>query len=271
VQRPRFFPEIERLSILVAAILLAYALAHFVNLPVSDFAFQLPGLYLSFQINLQLFVSLIVAGLTSAGADWLLRDHPAIQSRRFTLEHWLLPGLTALVISLPLIQVEPGLAWWIGFVLAGVLITIVLIAEYIVVDANDVRQPAAAATLSAISYTLLLILFVALRVTELRLVFIFPAVFLSVFLVSLRTLNLRLHHHWAFIEAAVIALIVVQWAAAMHYLPFSAVSHGLVLLAPAFAITGLIANLAEEQSLRQALVEPVLITSLVGGLAIWLR
>lgn len=271
MQRPRFLPDINRLSVLVATILMAYALAHFVNLPVRDFSLQLPGFFLSFQFNLQMLVSLIVAGLTSAGAEWLLRDHPIVQMKRFTVEHWLLPGLTALVISLPLVQVEPGLAWWLGFFLAGIFITIVLIAEYVVVDPNDIRQPAAAATLSAISYALLLILFVALRISELRLVYILPAVFFSVFLVSLRTLNLRLHRYWAYIEAAVIALIMTQWAATLHYMPISSISYGLVLLAPAYSITSLIANLAEEQPLQRALIEPLSIGILVGGLAVWLR
>lgn len=259
------------MSVLIAAILMAYALAHFVNLPVWEYSVQLPGLFISLEVNLQMLVSLLVAGLTAAGAEWLLRDHPSIQKKRATIEHWLLPGLTALVISLPLIQVQPGIAWWLGLIIAGVLLSIVLIAEYIVVDPNDVRQPPAAATLSAISYTLLLILFVALRITELRLVYILPVVFFSVFLVSLRTLNLRLHQYWAYIESAVIALIIVQWAAALHYIPISPVSYGLILFAPAYAITSLIANLAEEQTLRRSLVEPLLITFLVGMLAIWLR
>jgi len=250
---------------------MAYALARFINIPGPDFSIQLPGLFLSFELNIQSLVSLIVAAMTAAGADWLLRDHPALLGKKINLVHWLLPGLTALVVGLPLVQMEPGYAWWIALILGGGLLTLVLVTEYIVVDPKDIRQPPAAAFLTAVSYALVLILAVTLKSTEQRLIFILPIIFLAVFLVSLRTLHLRLEGYWAFIEAGVISLIIVQWAAALHYLPLTPVSYGLVLLAPAYALTSLIANLSEELPLRRAMIEPLLILSLVWVIAFFLR
>lgn len=148
---------------------------------------------------------------------------------------------------------------------------LVLVAEYISVDPEDVRQPPAAAGLTAVSFALYLALAVALRFNELRLFLILPALSLAVFLVSLRTLNLRLRGQWAFIPAGVVALITGQLVAALHYWPLSPVSYGLALLGPAYALTSLIAGLAEGDRLRESLIEPGVVLVLVWGAALWIH
>ena len=274
MEKPRYLPETQRLSILSATILLAYAIARFVNLPVRELSAQLPGLFLSIELNAQNLVSLLVAGITAAGADWLLRDHPSLKkeakSKRL-MEHLLVPGLTALVIGLPLLEVPPGPVWWIGFILAGGLLMLVLVAEYIVVDPDDIRQPIGAATLTAVSFSLYLILAITLSESDLRLSLILPALTIAVWLVSLRTLHLRLRGHWAFLEAGIVALITAQWTAALYYMPLSPVSFGLALTGPAYSITSLIASLSEGKTIRQSYLEPLIVLILVWGVAFWFR
>ena len=175
------------------------------------------------------------------------------------------------MIGLPLLQVEPGPAWWIGFALGGGLLMLVLVAEYIVIDPQDIRQPVAAASLTAVSFALFLTLAVTLRYSEVRLFFFLPALTLAVFLVSLRTLHLRHQDHWAILEAVIIALILAEWAAATYYLPLSPVSYGLILLGPAYALTSLVASLLEKKTFRDAVSEPVIVQLLVWGLAFWMR
>jgi len=266
-------PEPERLSILSATILLAYALARFINIPVREFSVQFPGLYLSVDFNLQFLVTVIVAGLTAAGADWLLRDHPVFveSQKRNTQEHWILPGLTALVIGLPLLQVSPGPIWWIGFVLSGSILMLVLVAEYIVVNPDDVRQPLASAGLTAVSFALFLVLAVSLEFSEVRLVILLPALMAASWLVSLRTLHLRLHGRWAFVESGVVAVIIGQFATGFHYLPVSPVRFGLLLLGPAYALTSLLSSLAVKTPLRRAVVEPLILLGLIWGSALWIQ
>ncbi len=255
---------------LAAVILLAYALARFVELPSREVGVQLPGFYLAFEVNAQTFVTLLVAGLTATGADWLLRDHPAFTGKN-TLEHWLLPALTAWVIGLPLANMAFGPAYWVGFALGATVLMLVMVAEYIVIDPEDVRQPAAAAGLTAVSFALFLALAVSLRIAGPRLFLTIPALGLAVFLVSLRTLHLRLHGRWAFIQAGVIALLISQLATALYYWPLTPVTFGLLLLGPAYGLTSLIASLEEGEPLRQALVEPGIILIVVWGAALWLR
>ena len=270
VLKPRYLPDADRLSVLAATILLAYALGRFVNLPSRSLAIQLPFVYLSVQVNIRTFVTLLVAGLTAIGADWLLRDHPALGVNS-TLEHWLLPALTAWVIGFPLYQLPMGPVWWLGFALGGGLLMLVLVAEYIVVDPDDVRHAPAAAGLTAVSFALYLILAVAVRYSGLRLFLVLPALTFAAWLVSLRAIHLRLHGKWAFLDATIVALILAQLIAALHYWPLAPASFGLALLGPTYALTSLISGLEEGEPLRQAAIEPAVVLVVVWGAAFWIR
>lgn len=266
-EQHRHLPSAERLSLVAATILLAYAVGRSIQLPGVNLATQLPGLYLAVQVNVQMVVAFIVAGLTAAGADWLLREHPALRRKR-TLEHALLPAMTAMAVGLPLFQMPLSPLWWAGFALGGGLILLVLIAEYIVVDATDARQALAAAGLTAVSFALYLVLASGLRFSNLRLFLMLPSLALASGLVSLRTLRLRLPDRWPWLEAGLVTLVSVQIGAALHYWPLSPVAFGLALLGPAYALTHLLGNLAEEAPLRQAVIEPGIVLAFIWALAL---
>lgn len=265
----RHLPDADKLSVLAAIILLAYGLARFVNFPSNDIAIQLPGIYLSYRFDARTMVAFLVAGLTASGADWLLRQHPALHVK-YTIEHWLLPALTAWVIGFPLFQLPLGPGWWLGFVLGGGLLMLVLVAEYITIDPDDVRHPAATAGLTAVAFALYLILAISVRSAGSRLFLIVPALTFAGGLVSLRTLHLRLQGRWAFVECGIITLLLGQIAAALYYLPLLPVPFGLIMLGCAYGITSLLANVAEGASLRRALIEPALILVVVIIATIWL-
>ncbi len=270
MDRSRNLPDADRLSILSALILLAYALARFLDLPSRTIEIQLPGLYLAWDLNVRTAAGLLVAAMTAAGVEWLLRQHPASSKHGIT-GHWLLPALTAWVIGTPLFQLPLGFTWWAGFALGGTLLMLVLVAEYIAIDPDDVRQPVAAAGLTALAYALFLILATSLSAAGARLLFTVPALTLAAFLTSLRTLRLRLHLHWALVESGLVALLVTQFAAAFYYLPLSPVSYGLLLLGPAYGLTSLLANLAETEPWQQAVIEPLLVLVVVFSISLWIR
>jgi hypothetical protein len=270
VDKTRHLPDGDRLSILAGTILLAYALARFVNLPIRVIEINLPGFFLELQLNARTATALIVAGLVATGADWLLRGHPKVQSHS-TAEHWLLPALTAWVISIPLYQLPLGLLWWTGFAVAGVLLTLVLIAEYITIDDEDIRYPLAAAGLTALSYALFLILAISLRASGTRLVLSIPALTATIALVTLRALHLRTHGRWALKEGLLVSLVCAQIAAGLHYLPLSPISYGMLILAPPYALTSFLANLSEGEGLRRAMIEPAVILFFVMIAGLWIR
>jgi hypothetical protein len=268
VERTTYLPDADRLSILSAAILLAYAASRFVEIPAREFGLQLPGFYLAVELNIHTVVALLVAGLTATGADLLLRDHPALGEKR-TVEHWLLPALTALTLGIPLNQMPVGLQWLISFAIAGIVIMLVLVSEYIAVDPEDERYPIASAALTAVAYALFLILAIVLQSATFRLFLILPALLLAAGLVSLRTLHLRLKGRWLYLRTLVIMVILTGMISAFHYWPLSPVAYGLLILGPAYSLTSLIGALSEGQPLKRAIIEPAVVLLVVWGAAVW--
>lgn len=265
--RVQHFPNFDRISALAATTLLAYAMGRFVDLPVRTFGFEIWGVYFGVVLNANTVVSIIVAGLTASGADWLIRHHPALAAHS-TLQHWFVPALTALVLGEMLNSLTPGVLWGIVFTIGAGMLLLVLVAEYIVVDANDSSYPLALAGLTALSFALFLVLAITLRNNGTRLSFLFPPLALSAGLISLRYIYLRLtlqnnftpeNARMAFFAAWVIALISGQLTVALHYWPLSPIAYGLALLGPSYGLTNFVGNLTDGREVRQAILEPALI------------
>jgi hypothetical protein len=266
----RTLPNIDHLSVLAAMIVLAYTLERFINLPAWQVAQQLPGLYVELNIDVNLITSLLVACMTAAGANWLMHEHPAAHGKH-TLIHAILPALTALVIGIPLAGVPIGLGWWLGLLSGAVILVLVLIAEYVAIDPQDVHLPLASAALSAVSFALFLILAGALRSAGVRLLFNAPILGCAAWLVSLRVTNLRLHGEWTIYESAIIAFVIGQITAAFNYWPLTPVAFGLVLLGPSYALISLFCNLIEGKHYRKFILEPLLSLLIAWGAAFVLR
>ncbi len=261
-------PDFDRLSILTATLWIAYTIARFVEIPALELATQLPGLYLEFGVSVNTIIAVLVAVLTASGSHWLLQSHPASDPRA-RLEPLLLPALYALVLSLLLGSLPASQEWLLALVVGGLVLVGVLIAEYLVVDDQDPRQPLAALALIAVSYGLLLILAISLRSLNVRLYLLLPAFVPAAGLVGLRALSLRARREWKLSEALTIALILGHLAAALHYWPLNPVTYGLALIGPAYGLTSLLGNLATGQRLPGAALEPGLVFTLLSALAIW--
>ncbi|MCB9136103.1 MAG: hypothetical protein H6636_11795 [Anaerolineales bacterium] len=267
------FPNFDRISTLAVVTLLAYAMGRFVDLPTRTVGIEVWGVYFGFVLDANTVVSILVAGLTASGADWLIRQHPALHDRQ-TLQHWFVPALTALVLGEILHSLPTGLLWNIVFVIGAGLLLLVLVAEYLVVNAEDPSYPAAVAGLTALSFALFLVLAITLKSNATRLSFLMPPMAFSAGLISLRYIYLRLNlqdnftpenGRMALFAAFVISLIVGQLSVAFHYWTLSPIPFGLALLGPAYGLTNFVGNLTDGRETRRAIIEPALIW---GG--IWL-
>lgn len=263
-------PDLDRISVLAATILLAYTFAGLVSIPQQEISTQLPGIYLEIEINIQTIVSIVVATLAASGTDWLLREHAARQNKRLA-PHLMLPALTAWVIGVPLHQQALGFFWWAGILLGGSALISVLIAEYIVLDPDDVNYSFATIGLTLVAFALLFLLAVTLKTNQIRLFLLVPALTLAVFLISLRILHLRLRGKWAFLEAGLSAIIIAQITIAGYYLPLAPIPFGLFLLGPAYGLTILFSNLGDGKAWKNALPEPLAVQLIFWFLALWLR
>jgi hypothetical protein len=269
-QEHRYLPNTDRLSVLAASILLSYALLPFIQLPEQMLDLRVAGIVFEFKVNFFTILVIISAGMAAAGTDWLISDHPRLGNQR-TYQHWLIPAMTTWVIGVPLSTLTVGPQWWAVFAFGGLLLVLVLVSEYIAVDPYDTRHAPAAVGLTAVSYALFLILTITLAASGTRLYILLPAISGAVFLVSLRNLNLRLGSRWCLIWSGVIAMIIGQVAAALHYWPLSPLGFGLFILGLAYALASVAGSLEEGRTLREMWIEPVIMLVILWGIALWLN
>lgn len=269
-EQQRRLPDANRVGVFAAVVLLTYALDHLVKAPGVTLTLQLPGFYFAYPLTLSTAMTLMTSGLTATGMDWLLHSHPALQDQR-TVEHWLLPTLTAFILGILLNILPAGTSWWTGFALSASILISVFAAEYITVDPGAPNYPLASAGLTALSYAIFFLLAIALHTAGARLFLIIPAIFLASSLVSLRTLHLRSSGRKELPWAIGIGIVCAQIAGGLHYWPLSSVQFGLILLGPLYALTALAYRLSEDIPVRRALAEPGIILALAWGAAIFIR
>ncbi|HKJ40378.1 MAG TPA: hypothetical protein VJ972_16530 [Anaerolineales bacterium] len=269
-EQDRFMPDANRIGLLTSTVLLALALARLIPSTGFNVEVQFPGFLLTLPLNIASIMGILTAGLTASGMDWLLRGHPSLKSR-VTFQWWLLPTLSTFVISIPLTTLPNNQYWWIGFIFSGIFIFFVILAEYIVVDADAPYFSLSVAGLTSISYTLFFVLAIALNASGVRLFILLPALFLASSLASLRILYLRMSGQWEFAWALGISLVCVQLAAGLHYWPLTPIQFGLLLIGPLYGLINLTINLGENIPARRATLEASIAAALCWGLAVLLR
>jgi hypothetical protein len=263
-------PLTDRIGMITAVILLAYAVARIVHTPELALTISLPGFYFVYPLSIGTAISVMAAGLTATGMDWIIRSHPALEKRP-TTEHWMLPTLTAFIIGAPLSILPNGAVWWLGFAIGAVLLALVFTAEYVVVDPTASNYAIARAGLTSLSYALFFILVISLRFASLRLFLLLPVLLLAAGLISLRILHLDGADRWDFPWAIGIGIISVQLGAGLHYWPLTPIQYGLALTGPLYALTMLSTNIAEGIPIGRAAATPGIILTLAWVTAIFLH
>lgn len=257
-------PNPDRLSALTALVLLAFGLTRLTVLPTLPLQVTLLGLSVRFDINTRLIMLLLGAGLAVAGADWLLRSHPAADRLRHPAEHWIIPGLAAFSVGSILARLPLGPALWLGFGLGAALLVAVLVAEFLVIDPDDVRHDAAAMGLRVLSYLFLVGAVLSLTAGEMRAVFKVPLLFVSALAMSWRLIRLRKPRRESGVLALVIGLSVAQLGWVLHYWPLPAVREAMLLVLAVYLAEGLLLAAEADRVPRNRLLE----FSVFGALAL---
>ena len=148
-EQDKYMPDSNRIGLLTSITLLALALIRIIPSPAFNLEIQLPGFLFTFPFNLNTAMGLLTACLAATGMDWLLRGHPSLRGRT-TFQWWFLPTLTTFVISVPLSILPTGQAWWTAFIVSGIFLFFVFLAEYIAVDADAPYYTASMVGLTAI-------------------------------------------------------------------------------------------------------------------------
>lgn len=261
----RHFPDRDRLSVITAVIVLAYALARFVELPSREISAVLFGSKIGFEINSQLMLLLMVAALISTGSETLIRSHPRAESgyRRNAL-HWIVPGWTALGLGLLLELAPTGPVWWLGLAVSAVFLVMVLVAEYTVVDPDDAVYRVAALGLTALAFIVALALFGWVRFTGTRAAL--SATFTAAIAGSLGLRLLMLNgapFSRSTIYASIIGLVVGEAMWAFNYWRLAPTGAGLLLLVLFYVLHGLSQQHLTAQLNRRAIIE-YMVVGIIG-------
>lgn len=252
-------PDINRLSIVTATIMLAFALTQLVSFPAQNYAIAIFGIIIEIFIDFSIAIIVFCVFLAGAGMGWLIQSHPEkdrYQTRWAYIRHWIVPVLTSIVIGVALNTFAGGVTWWAVYILGSLLLFAVFIAEYNVVTAEDDRNPLATVGLTALSFALYFLLAIAVFSADIRLYIRLPLLGLGAMMVISRSLFLRLgkwHSLWAVVNSLIVSEIVVG----LNYLPIAPVQFGLLLVGIAYALTSIITALEESRKSWAFWGEPI--------------
>jgi len=242
-------PEINRLSIVSAAIILAFGLTQLVSFPAQQISFGLIGILIEFTMDFNTVVTILTVMLAAAGMHWLILSHPdhdQYQAWWEYVRHWIVPVMTTIVIGVALNEFAGEPYWWVIFLMGSLGLIAVFIAEFNVVAADSFQHPLAAIGLTGLSFALFLLLSIAVYSAGMRLYIRIPLLGVGAMMVISRSLYLRLgkwHTLWSLIGS----LIVSEIAVGFHYLPLSPTQFGLMLVGAAYALTGIVSGIEEAR------------------------
>ncbi len=263
-------PDRERLSAVMAVILLAYVAARLVQVPGQTLALELAGIYLPLQLNLDTAIALVVAGLTATGTDWLLQSEEG-QGDRPRYRHWLLPAMTAWVVSLVLTNLPLTASWWLALVASALVLLVVILAEFASSNSGHRYHTLATQALTILIFGLFLVLAITVRGTALRLFLALPSIGIGVATAASRLQLLHPTYDWQPLQIVGITFVCVEVAAALHYLPLSAIGYGLALLGLVYALNHYVSAVNAGEELRQPIREAVLSLAMFWFLAVLVR
>ena len=258
-------PDINRFSIVAAAIMLAFALTNLVSFPKKLISFFVFGILIEFSVDYSTIITALTVVLAAAGVEWLIQSHPdrkIDQSFWTRVQHWIIPVFTALVVGVALTSITEGVFWWGVFGLGSLLMMAVFVAEYNLASLDDIHHPLAVVGLTGLSFALFLLLAVAVYSANLRLYLQLPLLSLGAFMTISRTLYLRLRE-WHLIWILVCSLIVSEVVVGLHYLPLSPIQFGLLLVGVAYALTSIVSAIKETRQGWAFWAEPVAMLALM--------
>ncbi len=249
-------PDRDRLSTLTALVILSYALIRIVVLPIFSVDLTFAGLIFEFEVDTRLIMLMLAAALTVAGADWLLRSHPALKSGDRTFEHWIVPGLTALAAGVILTRLPEEPALWIGLAVGATLLMAVLLTEFLVHDPADPRHDLAAVVLRTLAYLLLVGILFTMHAVDLRSVYRVPLSLAVVTVISWRLLQLPTSADGqAFVFALIVGGTSAQLVWALHYWPLPSFRFALIVGLFVYISNGLMETLRAGEMSRARLAE----------------
>ncbi len=262
----------DRASVVATLVVLGLILATFLQFPTWTYDLTVLGSPLTINVSQTGLMAVLLVAITCAGTDAIVRSHPTAQriEARYSFVTWTLPALTVLLAAVLLPQAPTQFYRMIGYVLTGLLLILVISAEYYTVDPGDRRYLVARLSLNAWAYLLALVIFVLLYSPKDRSVQSATGVTVVSTLLALEFLRSAGR---GFGRTALYAFIAglstgeIMWA--MNYWRIRGMTGGLILLLGFYVATGLANQQLQGRLTRRVLVEYAAVALI--GLVVLLR
>ena len=248
----------DRASVVAALVVLGLILAAFLQFPAWTHSLTVLGSPLTINITQTALMAVLLVGITCAGTDVIVRSHPTARriEARYSFVTWTLPALTVLLAAVLLPRAPTRLYQIVGYVLTGLILILVISAEYYTVDPAGNRYLVARLSLNAWAYLLAAVIFVLIYSAKARSLISATGVALVSALMALEFLRSagRGFGRTA-LYAAIAGLSTGEIVWAMNYWRISGVTGGLILLLGFYAATGLANQQLQGRLNRRVLME----------------
>jgi hypothetical protein len=262
----------ERASVVATLVVLGLILATFLQFPTRTFSLTVLGSLLTIPLSQTATMAALLVGITCAGTDAIVRSHPTARQieARYSFVTWVLPGLTVVLATVLLPQAPTRLYQLVGFAVTGLLLILVISAEYYTVDPTDRHYLAARLSLNVWAYLLALLLFTLIYSPKTRSLISATEITLVSSLLALEFLRSagRSFGRTA-LYAAIAGLGTGEIIWAMNYWRISGITGGLILLLGFYVATGLASQQLQDRLTRRVLIEYAIVA--LVGLVVLLR
>ncbi len=223
----------DRLSVLLAVLMLGNVLFQFIELPGQVYRLQALGSPLEIHASETLLLITLMIGLACTGTSLVLHDHPLLieHPERSAAITWILPGVMA-GLSGYLLSMAPTLSIWFGGLIVFVIaIGLTVSAEHAAVHPDAPNYAVARLALNVLAYLMAFVLFVIIYQTRTRSLVtatltLIIATILALDLLSVADVQMRRLLPFA----GIVGLIIGESTWALNYWLISAWVGGLLLL-----------------------------------------
>ena len=223
----------NRLSVLVALLLLGSVLFRFIELPEHVWELEPLGSPLEIHVTGTWLLVTLMVGLVCTGTNLILHDHPHLEKHpgRPIYISWILPGVMA-GLSAYLLALAPTQPVWVGgLILVGIGVSLAISTEYTAISPAAPGYPLARLALNVLAYLLTFALFTIIYHTRTRSLVTATLMMLAAALLALDLLSVAdVRFRRVVLFASIVGLITGESTWALNYWQISAWAGGLFLL-----------------------------------------
>ena len=256
----------DRLSVLVAMLLLGSALFRFIELPEHTWRLQPLGSPLEIHVTGTWLLTTLMIGLVCTGTNLILHDHPHLDQYpgRPIYITWILPGTMAGLSAYVLDHITPWPIWIGGLLVAGICIGMVVSAEYSSVSPEAPGYATSRLSLNMLAYLLAFTLFALIYQSRTRSLItaslmLFTAALLALDLLSVADVQFRR----VILFASIVGLIIGESTWILNYWQINAWTGGLLLLLVFYFTVNVAHQYLLERLNISALVEFAIVAAVV--------